>query len=171
MATAGMWVLSGAWGMDLGSPFSDMTASNFPATSKQVERVTKLTVWTNNDSSSPLIQGFDTQFSGGQTIRGPPSIYNGNVNQSIELGSDEFISQVQLSRRSDLQGISSIEVTTSKGRTLFAGGSSSDRTTFKPPLGWRIVGFHGTSITSSVYVGGSWRYPIPRLGCIYAPIN
>ncbi|KAL4786806.1 hypothetical protein BJX76DRAFT_354807 [Aspergillus varians] len=170
MAAEGMFIVSQAWGMELGNRFSDMIASTFPLTSKTVQHLTKLTIWTNNDANNRLIQGFDTQFNSSQTIRGPPSIYDGYVSHVLDFASDEHISQIQLSRRADLYGISSLEVTTSKGRIIVAGSVYGDRQTYKAPVGWRIVGFHGASYTSAVYLVGANRYPIPRLGFVCAPV-
>ncbi|KAL4865217.1 hypothetical protein BDV12DRAFT_200339 [Aspergillus spectabilis] len=170
LAASGMFIHSSAWGTDLGTRFSNTTASTFPSTSKQIQHLNRLTIFTNNETNNRLIQGFDTQFNNSQTTRGPPSIYDGYVSHIIDLAADEVINQVQLSRRTDLYVISSVEVTTSKGRILVAGAVSGDKQVFKAPLGWRIIGFHGASYTSAVYLVGANRYPIPRLGFICAPL-
>ncbi|KAL5341861.1 hypothetical protein BJX70DRAFT_28767 [Aspergillus crustosus] len=169
MAAAGMFILSGAWGLELGTRFSDTTAGNFPSTSTQAQRLTRLTFYTNNDSNNRLIQGYDAYFNGNQTVRGPPSIYDGAVGVTLDLASDEVITQVQLSRRTDLNGISSVEVTTSKGKSFVAGAVSGVRQVLKAPVGWRVVGFHGASYTSAITLNGANRYPIPKLGVICAP--
>lgn len=169
MKAAGMWILSEAWGWDYGSAIHDMSSTDFPGSSTALGHLMRITVYTNNDVNAPLVQGYQTQFSGGPIIRNPAYITHGNAFLSLDFGTGEHITQVQLSRRSDLLGISSIEITTSKGRSLFAGGSSADRKTFRAPNGWRIVGFHGRA-NYNAFVGSANRYPTPKLGVICGPV-
>jgi len=164
-----MWILGEAWGWDYGTVIHNMTSSGFPASSKELKSLTKITFWTNNDNNAPLVRAYQTQSSRGLTITNPGSVNHGNVAQSLDFETGEYITQMQMSRRSDLTIISSIEITTSKGRPLFVGGSSSDRKTFKVPKGWRIAGFYGKA-NYYTYVASAYHYPTPKLEVIYGPV-
>jgi len=166
LANAKMWIHGEVigYGGNYGTYFTDMSKEPLPA-SNGLGQIRKVTVWSNNDSTAPVIQGYEMLFDN-VTFKNPPTIYNGNLAQSLQFGSGEYISQIQVSYGGSVWGVCAIEITTSKGQTLFVGGGSSpSRGTFKAPLGWRIVGFYG--MANYYYTN---RYLMPRLGAICAPV-
>ncbi|KEF57690.1 uncharacterized protein A1O9_05608 [Exophiala aquamarina CBS 119918] len=79
----------------------------------------------------------------------------------LTLGASEYWTQARLCRgqKDGLTRNFYIVATTSSGRTLSAGSSTSDCSDFAAPIGWQIVGFHGRSGDE-----------VDLLGFLYAPI-
>jgi len=74
-----------------------------------------------------------------------------------------------MTRDNTISAISSIGFRISLDKTLFIGISKGETMAFTAPENWRIVGFHGTA-GSYVTEGSVTRYPITKLGVVYAPI-
>lgn len=79
---------------------------------------------------------------------------------SLTLASNEFWTSVYLcqAQYSSRTRIFYIRATTSTGRTLAVGATTSDCTTFTAPSGWQIVGYLGQAGTE-----------IDQLAVLYAP--
>ncbi|WP_158647278.1 RICIN domain-containing protein [Actinoplanes sp. ATCC 53533] len=71
----------------------------------------------------------------------------GGSAQSLTLGRTEYVTQAYLCRakHNDHTRIFSARFTTSLGRSLSGGSTTSDCTTITAPAGWQIAGFHGRS--------------------------
>lgn len=165
-ATAGMWILGGICKADqsgVGTYFSDlMIPSNLPAVSRPLKHLKKISVWSNNDVNKTMIQGYEMQFDD-RTFKNPPEIHNDNIMGSLSLALGEYITQIEITFSWSLYGISSLEIRSSTGRLLFMGKSSAEKTTYKAPIGWRIVGFHGIANWSA-------NHTMPGIGAICAPV-
>ncbi len=85
---------------------------------------------------------------------------NGGNESSLTLNSGEYLSSVRLcsAKHNDHTRIFYTRFTTSAGRTLAGGSTTSDCTTYTAPSGWQIVGFHGRS-----------DHEVDKLGVIYSP--
>lgn len=160
-----MWIVGQAWGThpSLGTSFTDLIPTNLPPTPQSLSHLVKILVYSNNDASYPFIQGYEMQFSG-RTFKNPPLIWSGVLVQSLQFSSGEYITQIETSCGGDF-GLSSLQITSSKGQSLLAGTVLPNKFTYKAPAGWRVVGFHGMAN----YPWAS-RYPMPSLGAICAPI-
>ena len=160
----------GPGGQGRGTYFSDLSANEleyYPLQSRPLTHLNKIIVWSSNDADFPLIQGYEMQFDN-LTLKNPPTIYNGSVVQSLQFPIGEYITQIQISTGAGSHsgyGISYLEITSSKGQTLFIGGRKVSPLTYKVPVGWRIVGFHGKA---------NWlydsRYVMTSLGTICVPV-
>jgi hypothetical protein len=86
----------------------------------------------------------------------------GGTYHYLTLGSGEYLKSVKLcSGQKDGQTrIFYTKFTTSTGRTLEGGSTTSNTVTYTAPTGWQIVGFHGRSGTE-----------LDKMGVIYAPVN
>jgi hypothetical protein len=84
----------------------------------------------------------------------------------------EYLIQVIMTRDNNISAISSMNFKTSLNKKYFTGNAIGERMTFTAPERWRIVGFHGTagSYVDDPSVSGGKRYPITKLGVVYAPI-
>jgi Ricin-type beta-trefoil lectin domain/Jacalin-like lectin domain len=86
---------------------------------------------------------------------------SGGTAQTLTLGSGEYLNAVNLCI-DQYQGhtrVFYISFTTSNGRSLSGGTTSSSCTTYAAPSGWQIVGFHGRSGDE-----------VDKLGVVYAPV-
>lgn len=87
---------------------------------------------------------------------------SGGTAQSLTLGSGEYLTAVNLCS-AEYQGhtrIFSIAFSTSAGRTLSGGATTSSCTSYSAPSGWQITGFHGRSGDE-----------MDKLGVVYAPVS
>jgi endonuclease/exonuclease/phosphatase family metal-dependent hydrolase len=84
----------------------------------------------------------------------------GGTYTSLTLGSTEYVTQAYLCRDqyNSHTRIFYAKFTTSLGRTLAGGSTTSDCTTFTAPGGWQIAGFHGRSGDD-----------VDKIGFIYTP--
>ncbi|HNW49684.1 MAG TPA: jacalin-like lectin [Prolixibacteraceae bacterium] len=85
----------------------------------------------------------------------------GGTAYSLALNSGEYIKSVKMcsGQKSGHTRVFYIKFTTSSGRTLSGGSTTSSTVTYTAPTGWKIVGFHGRSDTE-----------MDKIGVIYAPI-
>jgi hypothetical protein len=84
----------------------------------------------------------------------------GGTAQTLTLSGD-YLSSVSLCT-AEYQGhtrVFSVNFTTSRGRSLSGGTTTSSCTTYTAPSGWQIVGFHGRSADE-----------VDKLGVVYAPV-
>jgi Ricin-type beta-trefoil lectin domain/Jacalin-like lectin domain len=85
---------------------------------------------------------------------------SGGTAQTLTLSGD-YLNSVSLCT-AEYQGhtrVFSINFTTSSGRSLSGGTTTSSCTTYTAPAGWQIVGFHGRSADE-----------VDKLGAVYAPV-
>ncbi|WP_374594623.1 jacalin-like lectin [Aquabacterium sp.] len=85
---------------------------------------------------------------------------NGGSASSLTLGASEYLASVSLcsGTYNSTTRIFYAKFTTSTGRTLAGGKTTSICSTYTAPSGWQIVGFHGRSGDE-----------VDRLGVVYAP--
>jgi hypothetical protein len=85
----------------------------------------------------------------------------GGTAKSLTLNSGEYVKSVKLcsGKYNNTTRIFYAKYTTSGGRTLTGGTTTSTTVTYTAPDGWKIVGFHGRCGTN-----------VDKLGVIYAPI-
>ena len=85
----------------------------------------------------------------------------GGTAKSLTLNSGEYVKSVKLcsGKYNNTTRIFYAKYTTSSGRTLTGGTTTSTTVTYTAPDGWKIVGFHGRCGTN-----------VDKLGVIYAPI-
>jgi len=146
-ATAGNLALSDQFGGPHGTSYNDSSA--LPPT----PAVTKLTIQTGN-----RVDHVETTLSNGYVFSHGGT---GGTAQTLALGSGEYLNAVNLCV-DQYQGhtrVFSIKFTTSNGRSLSGGTTSSSCTTYAAPSGWQIVGFHGRSGDE-----------VDKLGVVYAPV-
>lgn len=146
-ATAGTLALSDQFGGPHGTSYNDSSA--LPPT----PAVTRLTIQTGN-----RVDHVETVLSNGYVFSHGGS---GGTAQTLTLGSGEYLSAVNLCI-AQYQGdtrVFSIKFTTSNGRSLAGGTTSSSCTSYAAPSGWQIVGFHGRSGDE-----------VDKLGVVYAPV-
>ena len=98
-----------------------------------------------------------------RTFKSVDSIYNGKLVQSLQMAIDEHITEIQLSF-GGYYGVASLRILSSTGQLLSVGGLTSPHFTYRAPVGWKIVGFHGSA---NRQVGND--YSMPALGAICAP--
>lgn len=86
----------------------------------------------------------------------------GGTYRYLNLGENEYLKSVKLcsGQKDGHTRIFYTKFTTTTGRTLEGGSTTSSTVTYTAPTGWQIVGFHGR--------GGA---NVDKLGVIYAPIN
>jgi len=86
----------------------------------------------------------------------------GGTAKSLTLNSGEYVKSIQLcsGKYSNTTRIFYCKYTTSTGRTLAGGSTTSSTVTYTAPTGWKIVGFHGRCGSN-----------VDKLGVIYAPVN
>lgn len=124
---------SGYWGGPHGDWFSDLKA--VAAISKPKTSVLSFRGGSRLDSVGLQLNGGTTFTHGG----------TGGTAATLTLGSSEYWTQATLcqGQYNDHTRNFYIKATTSAGRTLTAGTSTSDCTTFTAPTGWQIVGYLG----------------------------
>lgn len=145
-ATAANRLMSDQWGGPHGTAFNDVAnlPAN-PAVSKLVlragSRVDRVEVTLSNSYV----------FSHGGT---------GGTEKSLVLGSNEYLSSLYVcsGQYNGRTRIFHTKFTTTSGRTLSGGSTTSSCETYTAPAGWQIVGFHGRSATE-----------VDKLGVVYAP--
>jgi endonuclease/exonuclease/phosphatase family metal-dependent hydrolase len=86
----------------------------------------------------------------------------GGTAKSLTLNSGEYVKSIQLcsGKYNNTTRIFYCKYTTSSGRTLAGGSTTSATVTYTAPAGWKIVGFHGRCGSN-----------VDKLGVIYAPVN
>jgi endonuclease/exonuclease/phosphatase family metal-dependent hydrolase len=86
----------------------------------------------------------------------------GGTAKSLTLNAGEYVKSIQLcsGKYNNKTRIFYCKYTTSTGRTLAGGTTTSSSVTYTAPTGWKIVGFHGRCGTN-----------VDKLGVIYAPVN
>lgn len=146
---------------------------DLPTSSNAIGRLTALYCWSNDLSDRSQIQRIDTNFVNGVgDCSYPVTKYHTNKAVTINFSDGEHLVQVTMTRDNSTSAISSINFKTSHSKEYFIGNAVGERMVFTAPEKWRIVGFHGTSGSyhTDYSVSGSYRYPITKLGVIYAPI-
>jgi hypothetical protein len=139
--------LSDQWGGPHGTSYNDV--ASLPA----APVVRQLTIRTGNRVDNveiTLSNGY--VFSHGGT---------GGAAQTLTLAQGEYLSSVNLCA-DQYQGhtrVFSINFSTSTGRSLSGGTTTSSCTTYTAPAGWQIVAFHGRSGAE-----------VDKLGVVYAPV-
>lgn len=98
-----------------------------------------------------------------------PNSKDAKGGKAISFAEGEYLTQVYMTRDNTISAIRSIGFRISLDKTLFMGISKGETMAFTAPENWRIVGFHGTA-GSYVTEGSVTRYPITKLGVVYAPI-
>jgi endonuclease/exonuclease/phosphatase family metal-dependent hydrolase len=85
----------------------------------------------------------------------------GGTYKSLTLNSGEYVKSVTMNsgQYNGNTRVFYIKFTTSSGRTLSGGSTTSSSVTYTAPTGWKIVGFHGRSDAA-----------LDKMGVIYAPI-
>jgi endonuclease/exonuclease/phosphatase family metal-dependent hydrolase len=85
----------------------------------------------------------------------------GGTAKSLTLNSGEYVKSIKLcsGKYNSTTRIFYCQYTTSSGRTLSGGSTTSSTVTYIAPSGWKIVGFHGRCGDN-----------VDKLGVIYAPI-
>jgi len=86
----------------------------------------------------------------------------GGTANSLTMNTGEYVKSVSIcsDKYNGSTRIFYIKYTTSAGRTLVGGSTTSSSVTYAAPAGWQIVGFHGRSGDA-----------LDKMGVIYAPIN
>lgn len=145
-ATAPNRQLSDQLGGPHGSSFNDV--SNLPAN----PAVSKLTIRSGSrvDRVEVALSNSYVYSHGG----------TGGTEKSLSLGSNEYLTSLYVCS-GEYNGNTRIfhtKFTTSAGRTLTGGSTTSSCTTYTAPSGWQIVGFHGRA--------GS---EVDKLGVVFAP--
>lgn len=146
-ATSSSFRLSEQWGGPHGDGFNDVgLLPSSPVVSKLVlragERVDRIEVALSNSYI----------LSHGGT---------GGNEQSLTLGSNEYLSSVQLcsGQHEDHTRIFYARFTTSTGRNLSGGTTTADCATYTAPTGYQITGFHGRSGEA-----------VDKIGMVYTPV-
>jgi hypothetical protein len=139
--------LSDQWGGPHGVAFNDVSMLGANPTVKQL----KLRSGSRVDRVETVLTS-GAPFSHGGT---------GGSEQVLTLGAGERLSAVSLcaGEHGGHTRVFSAKFTTSTGRTLSGGSTTSDCTTYSAPAGWQIVAFHGRSAEE-----------VDKLGVIYAPV-
>ncbi|WP_430460315.1 jacalin-like lectin [Thalassolituus sp. LLYu03] len=85
---------------------------------------------------------------------------SGGTAKSLTLNSGEYLASLNVcsGKKDDHTRIFYAKFTTTSGRTLSGGSTTSSCTTFTAPSGWQIVGFHGRAGDE-----------LDKVGVIYAP--
>jgi len=170
----GTYITSGLFGTSVSTSGTDAVFSclvDMPTSSTAVGHLTRIDCYYNNLSTKPQIQLLTTYF--GSAYKYYPSPYRdlvATINCFFAAG--EYLIQVVMTRDNGISAISSITLKTSLNKEYFIGNAAGERMTFTAPEKWRIVGFHGTagSYVDDSSVPNGKRYPITRLGVVYAPI-
>jgi len=86
----------------------------------------------------------------------------GGTYSYLNLGSNEYLKSVKLcsGQKDGRTRIFYTKFTTSTGRTLEGGSTTSNTVTYTAPTGWQIAGFHGRADAE-----------VDKMGVIYAPVN
>jgi len=86
----------------------------------------------------------------------------GGTVKTLTLNTGEYVKSIQLcaAKYNNKTRIFYCKYTTSTGRTLSGGSTTSSTVTYTAPSGWKIVGFHGRCGAN-----------VDKLGVIYAPVN
>lgn len=139
---------SGFWGGPHGTWFSDVPVISTKTTPKV---------------STISFRGASRLDSVGLTLADGTSVVHGGSggnSNALTLGSTEYwiSSTLCQGQYNSHTRIFSIQATTSSGRTLVSGTSTSDCVTFSAPTGWQIIGFLGQDGDE-----------IDELGFLYAP--
>ncbi|GAB2853284.1 jacalin-like lectin [Actinocorallia aurea] len=127
-----------------GTPFTDVAAFTGAPTAFSVRGGSRL------DQVSVALAGGATLAHGG----------TGGTAQTLTLGAGEHVTSATICRGtySGSVRVFSLTLTTSLGRTLTGGATTSDCVTRTAPAGWRIAGFHGRAGSA-----------VDRLGVVYTP--
>ncbi|UFZ07127.1 ricin-type beta-trefoil lectin domain protein [Bradyrhizobium ontarionense] len=147
-STAANRRMSDQFGGPHGTSYNDVSA--LPANPV----VSKLTIRTGN-----RVDQVELTLSNGYVFSHGGS---GGTAQSLPLGGGEYLTSVSLCS-AEYQGhtrIFSIAFSTSAGRTLSGGATTSSCTSYAAPSGWQIAGFHGRSGDE-----------MDKLGVVYAPVS
>ncbi|KAI3319374.1 hypothetical protein HD806DRAFT_509821 [Xylariaceae sp. AK1471] len=174
-AAAGSYITSGLFGATVSTSGTDSIFSclnDLPTSSTAVGHIASLACWWNNDPTRPQIQLLSTVINGVTKYYPHPWNHNNILQNNPSFGVGEYLVSVTMTRDSTTFAITSIAFVTSRSQAFSAGIGVGERTTFTAPEKWRIVGFHGTagSYTTDSSVSGGKRYPITKLGVVYAPI-
>jgi hypothetical protein len=86
----------------------------------------------------------------------------GGTYRYLNLGANEYLKSVKMcsGQKDGRTRIFYTKFTTSTGRTLEGGSTTSNTVTYTAPTGWQIVGFHGRADAE-----------VDKMGVIYAPVN
>jgi hypothetical protein len=86
----------------------------------------------------------------------------GGTANSLTMSTGEYVNSVTMcsGKYSGNTRVFYVKFTTSLGRTLSGGSTTSTSVTYTAPSGWQIVGFHGRSGDA-----------LDKMGVIYAPVN
>lgn len=146
-STSSSFKLSDQWGGPHGDAFNDvgLLPAN-PAVSKVVLR------------ASARVDRVEVVLSNGYILSHGGT---GGTEQSLTLAANEYLSSVQLcsGQSSGHTRIFYSKFTTSTGRTLAGGSTTSDCVTYTAPAGYQIAGFHGRSGDE-----------LDKLGAVYTPV-
>jgi hypothetical protein len=144
-----------------------------PDSSTAVGHVSQLFCYYNDVSARPQIQLIQVKSVDSANWKYCPVDYhNTTKNILITFSAGEYLTQVTMTREHSFSAISSMSFLTSRGKEYMIGSTIGEKRTFNAPSGWRVVGFHGTagSYVNDSAVPGGQRWPITRLGVIYAPV-
>jgi Jacalin-like lectin domain len=142
-----------------------------PNSSTALGHISSINCFYNDLSTKPQIQLLQVLYTGSWKSY-PAAYHHVTKNISMNFAANEHLIQVTMTRDNSIFAISSINFKTSLSKEYFIGSAVGEKMTFTAPLKWRIVGFHGTagSSVNDSSVSGSYRYPITKLGVVYAPI-
>jgi len=146
-ATVSNRILSDQWGGPHGTSYNDVASLPGNPTVQQLKIRTGNRV---DHVETTLSNGY--VFSHGGT---------GGTEQTLPLGPGQYISSAYLCS-AEYQGdtrIFYISFSSSDGRTLSGGTTTSSCTTYTAPAGWQITGFHGRSGDE-----------VDKLGVVYTPV-
>ncbi|KAI1318289.1 hypothetical protein F5Y16DRAFT_419063 [Xylariaceae sp. FL0255] len=151
------------------SSSTSSSTTHLPTSPSSLGHLGRVWCYYNLNSTKPQIQLIQLDITSIPIIRLPSVYHDLNNYDHINLKEGEYLTQVIVTRDSSLSAVTSIRLITSLNNTPFKGAIKGETMAFTAPEGWRIVGFHGTA-GSSVTEGGVTRYPITKLGVVYAPI-
>jgi len=172
--TQGTYITSGLFGTSVSTSGTDAVFSclvDMPTSSTAVGHLTGIYCFYNNLNTKPQIQLFQAYFdNNGKNYPNP--YHHPKAVVYCPFATREYLIQVVMTRDNSISAISSITLKTSLNKEYFVGNTVGERMTFTAPEKWRIVGFHGTagSYVDDSSVPDGKRYPITRLGVVYAPI-
>ena len=168
------YITSGLFGSSVSTSGSDTIFSSLLGMSTSPtagQRLTGLYCYYNDYSAKPQIQAFYLYVVGGVTGYYPPTYHHTSKSLHFDL-TGEYLKSVTMTRDNPNSAISSMKFMTTLQKEYFIGSAIGEVMTFIAPANWQIIGFHGTSGSNAYEAGisGSYRYPITRLGVIFAPI-
>lgn len=106
--------------------------------------------------TSNVLNALTFKVNGEDVTLGNPS--KGAHHQELVLGSDEYVTKVEMNAISNLTGISYVAFTTNKGRVLRGGTPTNVKEVVEAPKGWMIFGAFGKASDR-----------VEQLGFIYRP--